>query len=114
MELVMAGMSLVSSLPPVPGRKGSVPIANLTMHGTQNDENPNHILSSVYDSSPDSVSFEKKNYPSTAKIQTRPPGLNTMALPSPSSKPGHSKDSSSSSPLLILTPNSSVDGASGF
>jgi len=45
---------------------------------------------------------------------SRPPGISVAPLPSPIGKPGHSKNTSATSPLLTLTPNSSVDGNSDW
>lgn len=62
-------------------------------------------------SAPTSPSSDRQNI----KCVGRPPGM-TGPVPSPIGKvgPGHSKNTSATSPLLTLTPNSSVDGNSDW
>lgn len=61
-------------------------------------------------SAPPSPSSDRQAF----KGVSRPPGMSvsTAGVPSPIGKvgPGHSKNTSATSPLLTLTPNSSVDG----
>lgn len=113
----MAGMSLVSdALESVPSRKetGSTCLSSTPPE----DLGPrNHMMNglpaNLDPASPGSIS--DKNLVATRMLGSRPPGMG-VHLPSPIGKPGHSKTSSNTtattSPLLTLTPNSSVDGNS--
>lgn len=105
----MAGMSLVSSLPPPPGRKTTASTVSSSPSEIHDDGEPlpsNFFAQGIVTDSP---RFETKRPTMSVLSQTQPPGLSSAALPSSLTKPGHRKDSSGS-PSLTLTPNSSVDG----
>lgn len=101
----------MSSLPPPPGRKATSSTISTSPLDNQDDDAPQHPGFISMSSAPSSPHSDKKHFPLTTKIQSKPPGLISTSSPSAISKPGHSKDSSATSPLLTLTPNSSVDGA---
>ena len=119
LEIGMASMSLVSGLHDNgPNRKetgstclSSTPPDDETNVGTRTQTRNNSVGSDP----PSPSSNSDKN---TARaFGTRPPGMGGH-VPSPIGKPGHAKTSSNTtattSPLLTLTPNSSVDGNSDW
>jgi hypothetical protein len=108
----MAGMSLVSSMPqlPPPGRKGTSSTISSSPPDYGDDDGGPHQTVFGKGSAPASPNSDMQSFTNASKCHTRPPGM-SVSLPSPIRQPGHSKNSSASSPLLTLTPNSSVDGS---
>jgi len=122
----MTGMSLVSSY------QGGGPKRKETESTIELDSSPkDSILSwqmqqqgssqppptanqSVKDSPPSPNDVDKQQSSVSKGITGRPPGLGGASVPSPIGMPGHSKNTSATSPLLTLTPNSSVDGNSDW
>lgn len=117
LEMGMAGMSLVSGYSSGPERKetastleSSSPRDDVVTDHRQQLQPPPQSVEAYSGGAPMSPSSERVN----AKGMSRPPGITGAALPSPIGKPGHSKNTSATSPLLTLTPNSSVDGNSDW
>lgn len=108
LEIGMSGMSLVSGFAEGISRSSRKETDSTVASSPQDDrEEIGYHFGSSKELLPGSP-MSDKNF-SNAKTYGKPPGMGGT-LPSPIGKPGHSKNSSASSPLLTLTPNSSVDG----
>jgi len=118
LEVGMSGMRLVTE-ESQPGRKetGST-VSSSAPDDDMNAFSSNHLTGksppdsvgrkTVAPASPglDRISITRQNH---QQHSSKPPGLSGGGVPSPIVK-GHSKNSSATSPLLTLTPNSSIDG----
>jgi hypothetical protein len=112
LELKMSGMSMMSHYTSgAPGMSSST-----VSTGSLDDTRPHPHDSSIDHSAAGSFKGSTPSSPNPEIIGhpgsfSRPPGLGGH-VPSPIGGPGHSKNSSATSPMLTLTPNSSVDGNS--
>jgi len=119
LEIGMSGMRLVSDGMSSSGHGRKETGSTIASSPPDDREDlSSHAVSSNRDqlslkgSAPTSPHSDKQQ--NVSKGFGRPPGLGAPSLPSPIAKPGHSKNSSATSPLLTLTPNSSVDGNSDW
>lgn len=116
-EIGMSGMRLLNCLADDGGRKPSTTSSTVSTSPPDDDivSSPHHFFAehglSLRGSAPPSPNNGRDQGPFIG--HTRPPGLSCM-LPSPISKLGNSKNTSSTSPSLTLTPNSSADGHSDW
>ncbi|KAL7580976.1 hypothetical protein ACA910_005790 [Epithemia clementina (nom. ined.)] len=117
LEIGMAGMSLVSGLQDSrPSRKetGSTCMSSTPPDDDTNGGSRSQRNTTAANLDPPSPGSNSNTAPTRSYV-SRPPGMGPH-VPSPIGKPGHAKTSSNTtattSPLLTLTPNSSVDGNS--
>lgn len=115
LEIAMSGMSMMSS-ESVPGRKETASSVESSSPRDHDAALSSQMATAV--PSDGSLRGSAPTSPSSAaaagKGVSRRPGMAAASLPSPIGKPGHSKNTSATSPLLTLTPNSSVDGNSDW
>ena len=125
LELKMSGMSLMATYnnnnihhSGPPGMSGStVSTASADDFGRPHphDSSIDHSAAGSFKgSTPSSPNPEVIGHPGSTDIKglSRPPGLGGHVASPIVGGPGHSKNSSATSPMLTLTPNSSVDGNS--